>query len=279
MGTLDTPLPDFSAPPVVEVALSVQFDELRSLRVPHLGLLWEEFRADFPNTEEHAPLDPVVERFGARGGRAGGTRVELLDSPPMPRCWFLNEAGTELIQIQQDRLVRNWRKSEADAEYPRYRYVRSEFEKAWRTFEQFAERNHLGSLTPNQCEVTYVNEIVSGNVWKEHGELDRVLTVFQKSFSDDFLSSPEDAVLRLRFRIHDDDGHPIGRLHASLDSAMRRTDGRVIFVLKLTARGAPRGEGIDGVLSFLDLGRQWVVRGFASLTTPTMHQKEWGRKA
>ncbi len=38
------PLPTFDAPPVAEVALSVQFEPLGSLRSVQLGLLWERFR-------------------------------------------------------------------------------------------------------------------------------------------------------------------------------------------------------------------------------------------
>ncbi|MCH7839452.1 MAG: hypothetical protein IID38_04355, partial [Planctomycetes bacterium] len=87
MSKMDKPLPDFSDPPVVEVALSVQFDSLKKLRTPQLGLLWREFRDRFPVTEEHAPLDAVVERFGAPRVRKGVARIEMLKSPPTPRCW------------------------------------------------------------------------------------------------------------------------------------------------------------------------------------------------
>ena len=87
----------------------------------------------------------------------------------------------------------------------------------------------------------------------------------------------EDAGLRLRFVIPNKEGEPIGRLHAALEPGYRTDDRRPMFVLELTARGAPLGEGITGVLAFLDLGREWVVRGFTSMTTPVMH-KEWGRK-
>lgn len=47
--------------------------------------------------------------------------------------------------------------------------------------------------------------------------------------------------------------------------------------LTLTARDVPFGKGVDGVLLFLDLGRRHIVKGFASITTPTMHGK-WRRK-
>lgn len=277
MKKMDAPRPDFSDPPVVEVALSVQFESLNKLRTPQLGVLWQKFRNHFPITEEHAPLDAVVEQFGARRVRKGAAQIKILGSPPTPRCWFLNEAGTELIQVQHDRFIHNWRKAGTEAEYPRYEHIRATFTGELRRFAEFAACEQIGEFAPNQCEVTYVNHIAGGKGWQAHGDLGNVITVFQRSFSDEFLEVPEDAGLGLRFLIPDETGQPIGRLHAVLSSGYGDSDDQPLFVLNLTARGAPLGDGIDGVLGFLDLGREWVVRGFASLTTPTMHKK-WGRR-
>ena len=41
-------LPDFGNPPVTEVVLGVQFGTLDRLLAPHLGLVWTEFRDQFP---------------------------------------------------------------------------------------------------------------------------------------------------------------------------------------------------------------------------------------
>lgn len=278
MSKMDTSLPDFTDPPVAEVALSVQFDSLNALRTLQLGLLWQEFRERFPDTEEHPPLEPVVERFGVRPTRVSAIHVEMMRLPPTPRCWFLNKEGTELIQIQQDRFVRNWRKVGDGDRYPRYeKHLRPGFETELRRFQAFLEREQLGDLRPNQCEVTYVNHITSAGLWKSHADLGEIVTVFRKSFSDEFLIDPEDAALRLRFLIPGESGVPVGRLHVAIDPAFRSSDNQPLFIMNITARGAPCGDGIDGVLRFLDLGREWVVRGFASTTTPEMHRL-WGRR-
>ena len=278
MNDTETPLPDFSAPPVTEVALSVQFDALSALRTPQLGMLWQEFRKEFPETEEHPPLDPVIERFGVRPTRRRSVHIEPLECPPTPRCWFLKRDRSELIQVQQDRFVRNWREVGDESSYPRYeKHLRPTFESDLKRFQEFVQREELGELRPNQCEVTYVNQIVAGKGWQEHGELDKVITVFQRAFSDSFLSIPEDAALRLRFLIRDQAENPIGRLHIAINPGFRSEDNQPLFNMSLTARGAPCGDGIDGVLRFMDIGREWVVRGFASMTTQEMH-KLWGRK-
>jgi uncharacterized protein (TIGR04255 family) len=278
MTDMHKPRPSYDNPPVVEVALSVQFEPVKALRTPQLGLLWQEFIARFPLIEEHPPLEPVIERFGGlpRAGR-GTVQFQMLDTPPVPRCWFLNNEGTELIQVQPDRFIHNWRKKTGDEEYPRYERLREIFSSELTVFCRFLDTQGLGQLCPNQCEVTYVNHIISGKGWQELGELGAVVTVFDPRYSDSFLSQPEDARLAVRFVIRDDKGEPLGRLHVVAEPAYRTSDGHPMYVLNLTARGRPEGEGIEGVLAFLDIGREWVVRGFTAITTPEMH-RVWRRQ-
>ena len=270
-------LPDFSRPPVVEVALSVQFEPLESLRTPQIGLLWQEFKNQFPKVEEHGPLNSVVERFGLRGSKQPNIQLEMMQSPPMPRCWFLNADGTELIQVQKDRFAHNWRKAGEGDLYPRYEHVRDRFCQELETFRRFLTDNQIGELSANQCEVTYVNQIISGEPWERHGQLGEVLTVLKAQYSDSFLSEPEDAEVAIRYVICDDQGERLGRLHVTAKPAFRSSDDQPIFVLTLTARGKPEGDNIQGIQRFLDRGREWVVRGFVSITEPHMHQV-WSRQ-
>ena len=274
---MDKSLPDFEHPPVVEVALAVQFEGLSALRTPQLGLLWERFRDRFPRVEEHPPLEPVFERFGVRGVPRGSIQVEMLRKPPVPRCWFLNESGTKLIQVQQDRFMHNWRKGVGSEPYPRYEHVRETFAKELEVFQQFLRDESLGELLPNQSEVTYVNHIVSGDGWSHHGELAKVLTLCGDSYTEEFLPEPEEIQVSGSFVIPSEKGEPAGRLRFSIEPVYRREDDWALFLLKLVARGQPPAATIEGALEFLDIGREWIVRGFASLTTSTM-QSAWGRK-
>ncbi len=270
-------LPDFTNPPLAEVALSVQFEPLEKLRTAQIGLLWSEFRQRFPVTEEYAPLDSVIERFGIPRTSAPEVRMQMLETLPVPRVWFVNAAGTELIQVQQERFIHNWRKAEEGGEYPRYERLRETFQSELQAFQSVLTREECGPILPNQCEVTYVNHIVAGEGWTTHGQLSQVLTVFQTNYSDDRLGEPEDVRLAMRYVLRDDNQKPIGRLHASVQPVFRRADSQPMFVLTLTARSRPAGEQIEDVLGCLDHGREVIVRAFASMTTPQMH-KLWGRK-
>ncbi len=65
---------------------------------------------------------------------------------------------------------------------------------------------------------------------------------------------------------------PLGRLHVSIQPGWRKPDNAPIYVLELTARGAPTGIGMEGAQSFFDVGHDWIVRGFRDLTTSDMHK-------
>lgn len=271
----DIPL-DFAKPPVLEVALDVQFEGLPRLRGHHLGLFWSRVRDRFPIVEEQVALAPLtVETFGVPTSQEAHIELSLLSAPPVPRLWFLNKAGSELIQIQQDRFIVNWRRVEEDEEYPHYGSVRATFEAEFRRFQSFLAAEELGDMLPNQCAVTYFNHIAAGDVWHKHGELDKIFTMWKSPNESPRLPEADDVKLTARYVIPGATGAPIGRLNVELQPAFRRSDNVPIYTMNLTARGKPNGEGLEDVLRFFDQGHLWASRAFIALTTPGMH-KEWG---
>ena len=119
--------------------------------------------------------------------------------------------------------------------------------------------------------MTYINHIVARAGWETHADIDKVFTMWRAPEST-YPGQAQDLTLRARFPISDKSGGFVGRLHVTLQPVTRLSDGAPMFLLDLTARGQV-GEGTD----FFDLGREWIVRSFAELTTPAMH-KIWGRR-
>lgn len=277
MTQLRSGLPDFADPPVTEVALGVQFERLTGLRSLQAGLLWHRLKARFPQVQELAPLDPATEEFGPPQPFKLDVRLHILEEPLVPRYWFLNEERTELIQVQQDRFVHNWRKTGEGDRYPRYEHIVGTFEKELEEFRQFLAEENLGTLAPNQCEVTYINDIVAGVGWERYGELGEILTVWSSQYSDRFLAEPESINLAVRYVIPATGGQPAGRLTVVVEPAYRILDDKLTYRMTLTARGRPEGSAPGDIRRFFDLGRQWVVRGFTSMTTQKMHE-HWERQ-
>lgn len=267
---MSSALPEFDKPPLTEVALSVQFEKLDTLDTAQLGWFWNTFRERFPKTETHASLDPVFEVFPATTPDQNSFRMELLLSLPSPRLWFQSESGNELVQIQSDRFVRNWRKREERDRYPRYSQLRELFRNDFGLLCQKIGEQSWGNVEPNQCEITYVNLIPAGQGWQAFGELDRILTLYNPTYSDFDLGVAEELVMSGKF-VMKKNNLPIGRLHFWAKPVIRKEDSQRAIQLSLTARGAPMGDGIEGVLSFFDQGHDTIVRTFTSITTPAMH--------
>ncbi len=104
---------------------------------------WQKYRSRLPLIEEHPPLDPVLESFDPP--KPPHVDIVFGNKPPVPRVWFLDEAKTELVQIQQDRFIHNWRKTGEDAAYPRYERIRNQFREEVGAFSDFLDEKQLGS--------------------------------------------------------------------------------------------------------------------------------------
>lgn len=264
-------LPDFENPPVIETVLSAQFHPLSQMRAAHFGLFWNQIRDRYPKTEERSPLDTVVERFPEPVKRRLALEFPIQETPPLPRFWFVHRNENELLQVQADRFIRNWRKTGEGDAYPRYERVREWFDRDFLEFQDFASRENLGAIEVNQCEVTYVNHIMAGDGWTSHEDLDKVLTVWTQPVAP-VPGRAEDAILHARFPIKDAAGRPVGRLHVDVQAALRNADAKQMFVVNLTARGM-----LGSSTEFFDLGREWIVRSFTEITTAEMH-KVWKRR-
>ncbi len=272
----DLPNPSFERPPVAEVALAAYFTPPLPLHTIHLGklaILWE---TKYPRVDDQPPLPPVPpEAFPAPISMP----FQLMGGYPGARVWFTSAAGDRLIQVQRDRIVLNWRRQSPEDPYPRYDTLRPEFEEAVSSFVDFFKDEGLGLAAISQAEVTYSNPIPKQELGDPalHQSL---VAPWSGVFSTPFLPPPEDVRLSMRFLIPEPGGtQPCGRLYVETASAtFQGADGSPpndVLMLQLFARGRPLGEGIDGALAFLDLGHDWVVNGFVSLTTSGMHTN-WG---
>jgi uncharacterized protein (TIGR04255 family) len=274
-------LPSYTNPPVVEVLASVQFDPV-PLNIAHIGLLRERFKDKLHKLEVKPPINPVVERLGVRAPM-NRVQVQVSNEFELPRVWFLSDSGDELIQVQTDRFIRNWRAvPRLGNEYPRYeKHLRPRFIEDYQLFRDFLREDGIAEeLQVNQCEITYINHIHPCECWTSHRD---ICAVFQGWNSDyeRLVEMPIEGVNLSFAHVLYDQEEPetfIGRLHVALQSAFLAPDEsgreRPVFVLTLTARGRPTKKG---VLGFLDAGRSAIVTSFDRMTNPKMHQV-WGKR-
>ncbi len=259
-------LPEFQRPPLIEVVLSVGFEPISGLGFRELARLWvETFSRAFPKVEEQGRYEMPPEDVRPRGI----PRLRVQTTPPASRLWFVDEPGSQLVQIQNDWFARNWRKV-GSGDYPRYLNLREPFLADLDRFQTFVRDSGLGHIEPTLCEITYINHI-------DEPDPGRVLSVLAGPSLSSFLPAPEQSRYAAVHKMASPAGEYAGRLDIAADPGVRRLDGARITVLNLTARGKPQTKDAGGVMSFLDLAHEWVVRGFDAVTTSQMHER-WGRQ-
>jgi uncharacterized protein (TIGR04255 family) len=265
-------LPSFNKPPVIETVLGIEFAPIEGWGIPTFGLYWSQIRKEYPTYEVQPPLASSVEKFDAPAEPMLPS-VQLLTASES-RCWFASTDDSSLIQIQHDRFLLNWRKGEADRPYPRYEdFVKPAFKKEWLRFTEFLTQQSFRSPDVVQCEVSYINHIPKGQGWHAADDWKEVFTRSGVTRPPAFLPSPES------FRLNANYVMPAnrGRLRIAANPAIRLSDQQEVIVLTLTARGRPASSTVADVIKWIDMGHEWVVRGFADFTSEKMH-KIWERQ-
>jgi uncharacterized protein (TIGR04255 family) len=200
-------------------------------------------------------------------------------SVDMYRIWFEENGKPDLLQIQRDRILHNWRGTDGGEEYPHYELICANFADEVATFQDFLRAEDLGELRPNQCEVTYINIVELPDGDNTHCALESITPLWNDRY-DDFARlgvTAENVHAGLRFIFSDQEGKPQGRLYIQFQPAFRVKDKLPVWRIELTARGKPLTESVDAAFDLLDLERRLIVQVFDRMTDKKMHIL-WGRK-
>lgn len=205
---------------------------------------------------------------------SSGSSQEKQEIPLSPRVWLLSDDERQLIQLQLDSFLYNWKLVETDDEYPRFESVWSEFKRMLERFDQFLESEDIPRPEATQYELTYVNLIPQHGVCAHLGEIGNLLPDNRwRDAPDRFLPHPDGWNLRLAFNLP----NKLGRLHVHAQDAMRLSDGKKIIRMDLTARGIGIDPSRGKMREWFDVGHEWIVRGFTDLTTESVQTSVWRR--
>lgn len=264
-------LPDFERPPINEVAIGVQFDPIPAFQAVHFGAFWERIRGRYPFTEDMPPL-PVSSSDGAIPTPIPNIMLQLRQGNSLPRVWYLTDDKRQLVQLQQGRFIRNWRKLEEGDVYPRYGFLWAEFQREWHEFLRFARESGLGEANINHCELTYIDHVDDVNPEKV-GNLSSLLSYLNIP-KGDFLPDPVESFFNLGYQLPGTSG----RLRVEICPAFRARDLRTILSMTFTAQGPPGNSSAEAVAQWFDVAHEWINRTFDEITDPKMHEA-WRRKS
>ena len=256
----------------------MQFDRLSAAKNAHFGAFWKTLEADqWPTVTDATPVPTQIEQFGAKARWGRGVQVQFTQDPAF-RLQIRSADDERMIQVQNTRLHFNWL-GKGGEEYPRYERVREGFVSALERFTQFVTDESLGDFRPNQWEVTYINHIPRGIIWKTPADwaffrpLTGVPTVEGVIEGESFAGEWHFTIPGQRGRLH------VAWQHAEETGDGEGADASDFIRLTLTARGpvGDDGEGIQPILDGLDLGRETIVRSFGSFMSDQANHL-WGLK-
>lgn len=257
-------LPDFKQPPVVEVAISVYFRPLAGMKTVHFGQFWEANREQYPKFEDAAPLIENINDLLQVG--------DLASIGSLKRVFMITSDDRYLMQVQQTAFVHNWRKIIKDTEeYPHFEAARTAFRKQFELFTEFVSANDLGALSATRYEVTYVNHLEDKSNYASL--LDRWISIvrLQPRTERELLPEPRTMNSDIWFDLPKD----AGTLRVILKEVVRAVDKVNVFQIEITA-GTKAKPDFSDLDSWLEIAHEWIVKGFAEITTPEAH-KRWER--
>ena len=264
--------PTFANPPIVELALGVQFSPLTQFTSGHFGLLWKAMGDNWVIASDGPPIEDLFETFDGPRWPKG---LELrLGTPPYPGRMILgHKDDTRIIQVQATRFHLNWRKRAGF--YPSYKKLIAEFEVAFVRFQSFIEGAGLGRVLPNQWELTYVDSFPKGEAWATPADWPRFLPGL---FSEPLPTDDLGVELTLDHRAAEwsyEIRPKLGRLHIAANYGRRDDASTEALLLTLTARGPVTGDGVASLRAGLDVGHQAAVGAFLKATGAS-EQARWG---
>lgn len=268
---LKSSFPDYESPPVNEVVIGMVYQPLVSMRVVHYGLIWEKIRAEFPLIE-HAPPLGLEELF--KGSLLSGTGWP---STLLPRVWYINQKQDKLLQLQHDRFYVNWRSRSDGEPYPRYPTMLRMYEEKMAVIADVFRQEGVGDIVPAAYELRYINHILKGEAWERFEDIEKIFPdLAWRNDPKRFLPTPIGGVWSAAFALP----NGMGRLNVRAQPGVRtvKEGKQQILILELSTGGPAASVQSGMAKEWFDVAHEWIVRGFADLTTLDAQTNLWKRK-
>jgi len=254
--------PSFTDPPLLEVALAVEFAPLAEFGATVMADLARQWSDRYPHVQEHPPLPPNM-AVGFPSPTAG---MIVSMGAPQIRLWLLTEPGDRLVQLQRDRLIVNWRSASTKGSYPRYwDSLRPEFETDFERLRAFLRERSLSLPRAISTEVTYVNALTNLH------DADLVGVLRSQARVAHHLGKPATTRLSQTWNRMVENA-VTSTLTLNIEA---QAEGDAMLILTGRSAVATDAEPSD-VLGSLDVCHDDVVASFVELTDERRH-KQWGR--
>lgn len=199
--------PHLSSPPISEVVCGFVFDPIPGIDLLELGVYWERRKERYPKK--------LVQPALMEG------RLELSLGSPSMRVWLITEDDAFVLQLQNDRLILNWRARETD--YPRFsdhdggQGIMSRALSEFEDFSRYSEQRFNARPALKRVELAKVDLFWEGTHWDGFTDLNKLIPATRTFIPFCSSSFPE---IQLRFNEVADDM----QLHLSLMTVLSAED-------------------------------------------------------
>lgn len=281
LGPRQHPSITYDAPPLVEVAMSIQFDPPKGLNQAHLGAFWVTQKDTLPHVRATQPITTTNEVFGGQGQWLPPSLQLALTNEPDCRLQMTSSDDQWMCQVQRNRLVINWRKR--SEEYPRFSATWSRFRAAHQAWQAFLSELEMAPLKPRLWEVTYVNRIPKENLWEKPSDWPNV---FPGLWGGSFAAVEGVELRGFQGQWVWESSSPAARLYVEPKPGRTVEEPHQdVLLLSLTARGhldadskASEASKNDQIESGMCCGHNLIVSTFDRIASDRA-KKAWGRHA
>lgn len=236
--------------------MALEFAPMPSLDTSRLVHLLDSLAADYPDRDEQPALPPST----PPGEPSAFPAMMLSYGVVTPRLWAVNNNLGYVLQLQQDRLILNWRAG--GAPYPHYDVLKREFTSKWDGILAFCSTRGMPAPEPHTVEFTYVNVIDNDGQTRPTQAL-RSLAEAEEGLP----GSPAGVAYSTRRVLNDETAQGVLTVNAAHDN---NPEWMLTVTTRLSVLAA-------GPLDVLDRAHTLSFDAFVGVTTPAA-QVQWGAR-
>jgi uncharacterized protein (TIGR04255 family) len=253
---------DLRKPPVIETSLGCFFTDIPDWNILHFGALWEKFRAKYPIVEFPPPVLQSLEPPITVHWRPGDSLVPI-------RALFTDVGKTQLVQLQTNLFLHNWRKSDESPNYEHYDHILPLFKDDWKVFTSFLHEQKLKRPQFTRCEMTYFNHLVRGEHWGVYEDLPKLFRVWRGFDAQSIFRNVEQAAFNVVQAVGK------GKVNMVVSPGVRRSDGKELLQMIVTTTRIPTGFEDKDLFDGLDECHDIALKAFRDFLTDEA-LKQWG---
>jgi len=261
-------LPSYRSPPLVEVVVGAYFPSIDRFMIPHFGLFWDSLRTTLPVVSE---MDPIAVQIPPSIKSFAPNTLVLPKKPS--RVWFASIDGSQLLQLQRNAMLFNWRRSDPALEYPRFDWVSGRFWTYLQHLQQFVSEHCEATVSPYLLELTYINTIPA-STWESRGWGPRGLIDGHTREDRPIAGLSDERAFSLQIV------RPLpsaeGDLIINVFTAQLLASQENVLQIEISAKGFPSTDSEVAQQSWLESAHRRIVQAFADVTDKEIQREDWG---